>query len=62
MQSLYKGGCENLEVEAGDVFDLMGAANFFQLDSLLRYCEARCSHLVHVENVVSMYVHAKVIT
>ncbi|RXG70201.1 Ankyrin repeat and BTB/POZ domain-containing protein 2 [Armadillidium vulgare] len=60
MQSLYKGGCENLEVEAVDVLELMAAANFFQLDSLLRYCEARCSQLVHVENVVSMYVHAKV--
>lgn len=60
MQSLYKGGCENLEVEAGDVLELMAAANFFQLDSLLRYCESRCSKLVHLDNVVSMYIHAKV--
>lgn len=60
MQSLYKGGCENLEVEDGDVLELMAAANFFQLDSLLRYCESRCSKLVIVDNVVSMYIHAKV--
>ncbi|XP_064078331.1 ankyrin repeat and BTB/POZ domain-containing protein 3-A-like isoform X2 [Macrobrachium nipponense] len=60
MQSLYKGGCENLEVEAGDVLELMAAANFFQLDSLLRYCESRCSKLVLLDNVVSMYIHAKV--
>lgn len=60
MQSLYKGGCENLEVGDGDVLELMAAANFFQLDSLLRYCESRCSKLVIVDNVVSMYIHAKV--
>lgn len=60
MQSLYKGGCENLEVGDGDVLELMAAANFFQLDSLLRYCESRCSKLVVVDNVVSMYIHAKV--
>ncbi|XP_018020102.1 uncharacterized protein LOC108676527 isoform X2 [Hyalella azteca] len=60
MQSLYKGGCRNLAVEQGDVLELMAAANFFQLDSLLRYCEAKCSSQVHLHNVVSMYIHAKV--
>lgn len=49
-----------MEVEDGDVLELMAAANFFQLDSLLRYCESRCSKLVIVDNVVSMYIHAKV--
>ena len=61
MHYLYKGGCENLEVNQNDVLELMAAANFFQLDGLLRFCESRCSTLVDLDNIVSMYIHAKVI-
>jgi ankyrin repeat/BTB/POZ domain-containing protein 2 len=46
MTYLYHGGSHSLKVEAGDVLELMAAANFFQLPGLLRYCEYRCSHLV----------------
>nr|CAG4643789.1 EOG090X02IW [Lepidurus arcticus] len=60
MHYLYKGGCENLEVDQNDVLELMAAANFFQLDGLLRFCESRCSILVDLDNIVSMYIHAKV--
>lgn len=60
MHYLYKGGCENLDVNQNDVLELMAAANFFQLDGLLRFCEARCSTLVDLDNIVSMYIHAKV--
>lgn len=49
-----------MEVNQSDVLELMAAANFFQLDVLLRYCEARCSAMVNLDNVVSMYIHAKV--
>ncbi|KAK7874233.1 hypothetical protein R5R35_006272 [Gryllus longicercus] len=60
MQYLYNGGCENLKVEQSDVLELMAAANFFQLDGLLRFCEAQCSSMVDLDNIVSMYIHAKV--
>jgi ankyrin repeat/BTB/POZ domain-containing protein 2 len=60
MQYLYQGGCEELEVAPTDVLELMAAANFFQLDGLLRFCESRCSKLVDLDNIVSMYIHAKV--
>ena len=60
MHYLYKGGCENLDVDQNDVLELMAAANFFQLDGLLRFCESRCSTLVDLDNIVSMYIHAKV--
>lgn len=62
MHYLYKGGCENLDVNQNDVLELMAAANFFQLDGLLRFCESRCSTLVDLDNIVSMYIHAKVDT
>lgn len=61
MQYLYNGGCETLQVEQSDVLELMAAANFFQLNGLLRYCEAQCSSMVDLDNIVSMYIHAKVI-
>lgn len=61
MHYLYKGGCENLDVNQNDVLELMAAANFFQLDGLLRFCESRCSSLVDLDNIVSMYIHAKVL-
>ena len=48
MTYLYHGGSHSLKVEAGDVLELMAAANFFQLPGLLRYCEYRCSHLVRI--------------
>ncbi|KAK1121680.1 hypothetical protein K0M31_009991 [Melipona bicolor] len=60
MEFLYHGGCATLEVNQSDVLELMAAANFFQLDSLLRYCEAQCSSMVDLDNIVSMYIHAKV--
>lgn len=60
MQYLYNGGCETLRVEQPDVLELMAAANFFQLDGLLRYCEAQCSGMINLDNIVSMYIHAKV--
>lgn len=60
MQFLYNGGCDTLEVDHNDVLELMAAANFFQLDGLLRFCEAQCSDMVDLDNIVSMYIHAKV--
>ncbi|XP_044582479.1 ankyrin repeat and BTB/POZ domain-containing protein 2 isoform X2 [Cotesia glomerata] len=60
MEFLYHGGCASLQVNQSDVLELMAAANFFQLDGLLRYCEAQCSSIVDLDNVVSMYIHAKV--
>lgn len=60
MQFLYNGGCENLQVDSSDVLELMAAANFFQLDGLLQYCEVQCSTMIDLDNIVSMYIHAKV--
>lgn len=61
MQFLYSGGCNSLDVFApGDILELMAAASFFQLDDLLRYTEARCSQMIDIDNVVAMYIHAKV--
>lgn len=61
MQFLYSGGCNSLDVVApGDILELMAAASFFQLDDLLRYTEARCSQMIDIDNVVAMYIHAKV--
>ncbi|CAH1160285.1 unnamed protein product [Phaedon cochleariae] len=60
MQFLYQGGCQSLELAQEDILEVMAAANFFQLDSLLRYCERRCAEILALDNVVSMYIHAKV--
>lgn len=60
MQFLYQGGCQALEPAPEDILELMAAANFFQLDGLLRYCESRCAAMLALDNVVSMYIHAKV--
>lgn len=60
MKFLYQGGCQSLEPPQEDILELMAAANFFQLDGLLRYCESRCASMVAIDNVVSMYIHAKV--
>lgn len=60
MLYLYSGGCSNLEVSKGDVLELMAAASFFQLEGLLRYTESRCSDMIDIDNVVAMYIHAKV--
>ncbi|KAJ8984963.1 hypothetical protein NQ317_007833 [Molorchus minor] len=60
MQFLYQGGCQALEPANEDILELMAAANFFQLDGLLRYCESRCAAMLALDNVVSMYIHAKV--
>ncbi|XP_011298194.1 ankyrin repeat and BTB/POZ domain-containing protein BTBD11 isoform X2 [Fopius arisanus] len=60
MEFLYHGGCTTLEVNQSDVLELMAAANFFQLDGLLRFCESQCSAMIDLDNIVSMYIHAKV--
>lgn len=61
MQFLYSGGCNSLDVIVpGDILELMAAASFFQLEDLLRYTEARCSQMIDIDNVVAMYIHAKV--
>jgi len=61
MEYLYNGGCESIRsIETDDVLELMAAANFFQLDGLLRFCESKCSTMVNIESVVSLYIHAKV--
>ena len=61
MEYLYNGGCDSIrKIETEDILELMAAANFFQLDGLLRFCEAKCSLLVNIESVVSLYIHAKV--
>lgn len=60
MEFLYHGGCSTLQVNQNDVLELMAAANFFQLDGLLRFCETQCSTMVELDNIVSMYIHAKV--
>ncbi|CAG0917016.1 unnamed protein product [Notodromas monacha] len=60
MQYLYQGGREEIHVGHNDVLELMAAANFFQLDGLLRFCESKCSKMVDLDNIVSMYIHAKV--
>jgi len=60
MHYLYKGTTEELNVEASDILELMAAANFFQLDGLLHYCEVRCASLINLDTIVSYYIHAKV--
>lgn len=63
MQFLYSGGCNNCNFDVaapGEILELMAAASFFQLDDLLRYTEARCSQMIDIDNVVAMYIHAKV--
>lgn len=60
MQYLYSGGCSNLEVASGDILELMAAASFFQLEGLLRYTELRCAGILDMDNVVTIYIHAKV--
>ena len=60
MHFLYSGGVGTLEVASSDVLELMAAASFFQLDGLLRFTEARCSEMIDIDNVVAMYIHAKV--
>lgn len=60
MQFLYSGGYSKLEVASADVLELMAAASFFQLEGLLRYTETRCSEMINIDNVVAMYIHAKV--
>lgn len=62
MQYLYSGGCQSLNVaSADDVLELMAAASFFQLDDLLRYSEMRYTQLIDIDNIVSTYIHSKVI-
>jgi len=60
MQYLYNGSAEELPVQARDILELMAAANFFQLDGLLHFCEVRCASLIDLDTIVSYYIHAKV--
>lgn len=61
MEYLYNGGCDSFRMtDHEDILELMAAANFFQLDGLLRFCESKCSQVVNIESVVSLYIHAKV--
>lgn len=62
MQYLYSGGTHSLELSGNDadVLELMAAGSFFQLEGLLRYTEARCAEIIDIDNVVAMYIHAKV--
>lgn len=60
MHYLYSGGVSTLDVVSGDVLELMAAASFFQLEGLLRHTEARCAEMIDIDNVVAMYIHAKV--
>jgi len=60
MKYLYNGSAEELSVEATDILELMAAANFFQLDGLLHFCEVRCASLIDLDTIVSYYIHAKV--
>lgn len=57
---MYSGGVGTLDVASADVLELMAAASFFQLEGLLRYTESRCSEMIDIDNVVAMYIHAKV--
>ncbi len=60
MKYLYNGSAQLLNVDNGDILELMAAANFFQLSALLQHCEATSAKLVDLDNVVSFYIHAKV--
>ena len=60
MKYLYKGSTDELSIDSSDILELMAAANFFQLDGLLHYCEIRCAELINPETIVSYYIHAKV--
>lgn len=60
MKYLYKGSTDELCIDSSDILELMAAANFFQLDGLLHYCEIRCAELINPETIVSYYIHAKV--
>jgi len=60
MQYLYEGSANSLLVEQGDILELMAAANFFQLEGLLHFCEVRCADLIDLDTIVSYYIHAKV--
>lgn len=60
MQFLYSGTFTSLNVGKSDVLELMAAASFFQLEKLLKYTEAKCSVMVNMDNIVAIYIHAKV--
>lgn len=61
MQFLYCGDCNNLNVTAlADILELMAAASFFQLNDLLRFTESRCTKMANIDNVIAIYIHAKV--
>lgn len=62
MKYLYSGGCTGLEIPDSDVLEVLAAASFFQLLPLQRHCETRAARSVDLHNLVSVYIHAKVIT
>ena len=41
-------------------FQLLGAANFFLLEGLQRYCEQLCARRLNFDNCMSIYKHARV--
>ncbi|XP_041072428.1 ankyrin repeat and BTB/POZ domain-containing protein BTBD11-B isoform X2 [Carcharodon carcharias] len=42
-----------------NIFKLLSAAKFFQLEALQRHCELLCAKIISVDNCVEMYNHAK---
>ena len=54
MKYLYKGSTDELCIDSSDILELMAAANFFQLDGLLHYCEIRW---VSVYLIILSYHH-----
>ncbi|RWS02903.1 ankyrin repeat containing protein-like protein [Dinothrombium tinctorium] len=60
LKFLYNGGFEDHEVDQKDIFELLSGANLYQLNGLLNYCEYRCSKILDLDNVVSIYIHANV--
>lgn len=61
MKYLYSGGCSGLDIPETDVLEVLAAASFFQLLPLQRHCEARAAKSVDLHNLVSVYIHAKVL-
>ncbi|CAB0038726.1 unnamed protein product [Trichogramma brassicae] len=60
MEFLYHGRITGRQVNHNDLMELMAAANFFQLDGLLRFCEIETTKILDLDNVVSIYIHAEI--
>ncbi|CAH1257296.1 ABTB2 [Branchiostoma lanceolatum] len=59
MEYLYLGTNPTLGNSHADVLELLGASNFFMLDSLQRLCEILLSQHIDFSNAVNIYRHAK---